>query len=200
MRENAVAIIGGVGVGLALIFGWQGWQGHQASRSAEAAAQHDALRHAAAAGDTDAVEDMARSLRSEHGGSQYAVLAAMRLSQARLAAGDPQAALEALEAAADAAGASPLDELLRLRTARLELAQGDAEAALRRLDTLSAGHFAGLAAELRGDAERALERPDAARQAYADALTHLDAATPIRALVELKLTDLGGEPVTAPEA
>ncbi|MFC4727512.1 YfgM family protein [Coralloluteibacterium thermophilus] len=200
MRDNAVALVGGVAVGLALIFGWQGWKGHQSSRSADAAAQYDALRQAARSEDPSALADMARSLQGEHAGSPYAVLAAMRVAEAQLEQGDAAAALATLENAPPTRGDSVLNDLLNLRIARLRLATEDAQGALDALGRLRAQRFAGLAAELRGDAERALDRPDAAREAYAEALTHLDAAAPVRSLVELKLTDLGGQPVAAPEA
>jgi predicted negative regulator of RcsB-dependent stress response len=57
-----------------------------------------------------------------------------------------------------------------------------------------------VAAEVRGDAEMAQGRRDAARAAYEKALASLDVAAPTRPMVEMKLTDAGGSPSAEPEA
>ena len=60
--------------------------------------------------------------------------------------------------------------------------------------------YPSVAAEIRGDAEMALGRRDAARSAYEQALATLDLAAPTRSIVEMKLTDAGGSPTAQPES
>ncbi len=83
--------------------------------------------------------------------------------------------------------------LIRLRMARVLLAKGDSEATLKLLDGVSekaAGQYAGLYAELRGDALVVAKRPVDARAAYAKA-RELGDHSP---LLELKLNDLPAAP------
>jgi Uncharacterized protein conserved in bacteria len=50
--------------------------------------------------------------------------------------------------------------------------------------------------QVRGDAYSALGQDEQARAAYAQALTTLEVGSPQRNLVELKLSEVGGEPAT----
>lgn len=200
MRENGTSILGGIAVGLALIAGGFIWKNHRASEAEDAAAQHFAVIEAAGDADAAKVADLARSLRAQHPDSTYAALAALHVARAQLDAGDATAAATTLREVADQATDAALDGLITLRLARLQLAAGEPAAALQTLGRLEGGSYAGLAADLRGDAQRALGETERARAAYDEALTHLDAAAPIRALVELKLTDLGGATAASPEA
>ncbi len=76
--------------------------------------------------------------------------------------------------------------------ARVQIARNKPQDALDLLDKLPKGGFDASAAELRGDALLALGRKDDARAAYADALSHADAASGNKSLLEMKLNDLGG--------
>jgi predicted negative regulator of RcsB-dependent stress response len=85
-----------------------------------------------------------------------------------------------------------------LASLQLAKAQVDAGKAQEALEVL--GNPEGAAAlEARGDALFALGKREEARAAYTQALAKLDVASPIRRLVELKLTEAGGTPAR-PEA
>ena len=84
-----------------------------------------------------------------------------------------------------------------MRSARLALAGKDAEGAIKLIDALPKDMYAGLAAEIRGDALHALGRDEEARAAYDTALIELDTGAPNRRIVEMKLSDLGGAPAPA---
>ena len=77
LRENAISIVVGVVLGLALIFGWQQWKVHRARHAAEAAARYQALNDAAAANNGEQAGTIADLLRKDYAGTAYAVLAAM---------------------------------------------------------------------------------------------------------------------------
>ena len=190
LRENAMAILVGIGFGLVLIFGWQQWKVHGVRQTAEAAAQYQALADAAAANQADEVTGIATTLRKDYPKSTYAVLAA--LHEADMAAGknDLAAAASALDWAREHAGDSSLQALVSLRSARVKLAQGDADGAIKLLDGLSDDGYAAVAGEIRGDALVKLGRTDDARAAYQDALTHIDVQAPTRNLLQMKMDDL----------
>lgn len=190
LKDNALGLIGGVALGLALIGGWQWWQ-----RQQQHARIQTAERYQSVVDDIQADKlKQAQAKVAAIGEGTYAALAAMRLSQAQLAAGQRDAAIATLR------GAHPSDPALAAimtqRLARLLLDAGKANDALRLLPTNSTDAEV---LQVRGDANYALGHRDEARAAYQQALIHLDVAAPQRRLVELKLTEVGGIP-PKPEA
>jgi predicted negative regulator of RcsB-dependent stress response len=190
LKENALGLIGGIALGLALIGGWQWWQKQQ-----ERARLDTAVRYQSVADDIQSSK-----LKQAQAGivaiddGAYVTLAAMQLSKAQLAAGQRDAAIATLR------GAHPSDPALASiatqRLARLLIDAGKAAEALRLLpgDSTDAEML-----QVRGDAQFALGHRDEARATYQQALTRLDVGAPQRRLVELKLIQVGGTP-PKPEA
>jgi predicted negative regulator of RcsB-dependent stress response len=85
-----------------------------------------------------------------------------------------------------------LQHAARLRLGRLHMSAKEFDAALVLTRQKSMDGFAGEYLELRGDALRALNRLDEARQAYREALTHVGANN-YRTTLQMKLDDLGPE-------
>lgn len=193
LRQNGIAIVGGIGLGLAGIFGWQWWQHQSAQHSATAASQHAALLEAATAGNRDLTVGLAGTLAKEFGDTPYVVLANLRLAEVQFMHGDVEPALATLQSIAGTAKDASLNDLVALRIARLQIAIDKPAEALTTLQPLGEDSFTANAAELRGDAQLALGKPDQARAAYTQALTAMDAASPARRLLEMKLTDIGGQ-------
>lgn len=194
LRQNGSAIVTGVALGLTLIFGWQWWQRSQVEHRVTAATQYQALSDALERKEADTVTAVADELAKNYADTPYAVLATLQVADQKLAAGDKAGAAQALEQAAKLSKEPALAALANLRRARVLLANGDAEGALKAAGELPKDLYTGLAAELRGDALLALKRDDEARDAYRDALTHLETGAPNRRIVEMKLTELGGAP------
>lgn len=191
LRENALAIATGIGIGLALIFGWQQWKTHQATKAAAAAAQFQAMVDAVEAKKPDDAQKVADAIRTEYPSSTYAVLAAMQQAALAVEKNDLAAAAQQLAWARDHAGSASLQWLVDLRSARVKLAQGDAEGALKLADAVGAGNYVALAGELRGDALAKLGRAEDARKAYAAALAADDTQSVDRNLLQMKLDSLG---------
>ncbi len=201
IRQNGSAIAGGVALGLVLIFGYNWWQNSQVEHRITAATQFEAVNDAAERKDIEALTSLSGELTKNYGDTPYGLLASLQLADAHLAAGQVDQARAALDAAAKLSEEPALIALIDLRRARLSLAAGDAEAAITTIDALPEDLYAGLAAELRGDALLKLGRKEEARQAYDNALTELDTGAPNRRVVEMKLADLGAAPTPAqPEA
>lgn len=197
LRQNGGAIIGGVALGLGGIFGWQWWQGNQLETRITAATQYAALEEAVERQDRDTLEAIAATLAEDHPGSPYASMAALQLAEQQFLAGAADDAAKTLESARSTTTSTAMRGLLGLRLARLRIAQGDHQAALELLSGPEIEGYAGMAAELRGDAQRGLGRKDEAVAAYQEALGLLDSSSQNRSLVEMKLAELGGE---TPEA
>ena len=190
LRENALGLVGGIVLGLALIGGWQWWQKQQ-----QQARLQTADRYKVAVDDIGAnkLKQATAAVSGLHDGA-YATLAALRLAKAQLDAGQRDAAIATLRAAKPSDPA--LAAVVTQRLARLLIDAGKAAEALRLLPATSTDAEI---LQVAGDAHYALGHRDAARTAYQQALTHLDVGAPQRRLVELKLTEVGGTP-PKPEA
>jgi predicted negative regulator of RcsB-dependent stress response len=193
LRENALSILIGVGLGLLLIFGWQQWRGHRLTHRLDGATQFDVFSADMDKKDVEAAKQIAAKLQSDYADTPYATLADLRLADDAAARGDHDAADKSLQSAYEHAGIDALKTLSGLYLARAEIAQKKAQEALDRLDKLPQAGYAAMRDELRGDALVALGRPDEARTAYTDALTNLDPNAANHAFLEMKLTDLGSQ-------
>jgi predicted negative regulator of RcsB-dependent stress response len=192
LRNNGSSVIGGIAVGLALIAGWQWWQKKQEMHGQAAAAAYaqltDAVRDNA---DARRVGAFAKSLQADYAKSTYSTLASLRLAAYQMDHGDAKSALATLDSAPATTDAG-LSTLVRLRAARLLLNLGRPADALARVQTVTTPDYASIVGEIRGDADVALGRIDAARQDYIGALQHLPDGAPNREILEMKLADIGG--------
>lgn len=190
LQSNALGLIGGVALGLALIGGWQWWQRQQD------AARIQVGEHYQAAVDSIHVNNIKRgqALVSALPPGTYATLAALELAKVQLDAGQREAAIATLYSTSPSEPA--LAAVVTQRLARLLIDAGKANDALKLLPLQSTD---AQMLQTRGDAEYALGHRDDARAAYAQALIHMDVGAPQRRLVELKLSEVGGS-TAKPEA
>ena len=181
LRNNALGILGGLALGIAAIYGWQWWGRHQAQQQQQAHASYAEAMKQLEAGETG----KAGALLAGQEGT-YATLAALRVAKAQVEAGKIEEAITTLRGIqADPALQAVVDE----RLAQLYTAAGKPDEALKQLE----GETGSAALELRGDALLASGKRDEARDAYAEALTGTDVASPARRRIELKLQETGGQ-------
>ncbi|MEW6613040.1 MAG: tetratricopeptide repeat protein [Pseudomonadota bacterium] len=133
----------------------------------------------------------AEKLSKDYDGTTYAMLAELYLARMDVDAGNTAQAAARLAKLKQADLPTGFDRFAALTLARIHLGQGKAADALKDLQSLNPGEFAAEYEELRGDAYLALKRPADARKAYQAALAKLDQNDPYRAIVQLKLDDLG---------
>jgi predicted negative regulator of RcsB-dependent stress response len=190
LRDNGAGLIGGVALGLALIWGGQWWQQQRQHQRMQAGVQFQSAVDNLKAGKLAQAQPQVAALPD----GTYATLAAMALAKAQLAAGKRDDAIATLRAAKakDAEMAAIIDQ----RLARLLIDAGKAKDALAMLPADSRDPET---LQIRGDAYSALGQQPQAQAAYAQALTGLDVGSPQRNVVELKLSEVGGMPAK-PEA
>jgi len=193
LHENGTAIIGGIALGLILIFGYQWWTRSKIEHRLTAATQYLSVDAAVEQKDRDGLDRIAGELADKYADTPYAAMALMQVAKGQVAAGQRDEATATLQRAHDIAVDESLKGIIGLRLARLKLASGDADGAIAMAAGKEVAVFEALAAELRGDALLSKGDADGAREAYSAALTHLDASAPNRRIVEMKLADLGGE-------
>lgn len=185
LRNNGVGLIGGVALGLAVIFGWQWWQNDRQQKNEQANLAYQKALESIDGADLKKAEASVAALNGQDG--VYADLAALRLAKAQVNGGQRDAAIATLRAVKVEPALQPV---VNQRLARLLIDAGKQDEAIKILgDAKDSSSL-----EIRGDALAAAGKQAEARDAYTRALTGLDVASPQRRLVELKLTDVGGTP------
>jgi len=184
---------------LAGVQGWRWWSGKQAE---EASALFSGLSQAARANDVAKAKDATAQLEERYGRTGYAPRGALVLAKMLFDSGDTAGARAQLQWVVDHADETELKEVARYRLAELLLNDKQYDEALKVLDAKHGDPFAGLYADLRGDALAAAGRSADARAAYQLALAKVDAKSPYRNYIQVKLDALGGVdvPAAAPPA
>ena len=182
LQNNALGLIGGIALGLGLIFGWNWWQNDQVRKRDATATQYEAFAKQLA----ENPDQAGKQITGKLAGTPYAAVAALEMAKAQVDAGKEPAALATLQAAKT--DDPMLAELIRQRTAKLLVATGKAEDAVRLLGKpTQPGAF-----EVLGDAQLTLGRTTEAQASYRQALRTLEEGSPQRQVLELKLADAGG--------
>lgn len=169
-KENGSAIVGGLILGIAGLFGWNWWSDRQETRSVAASELYMVvLSHVEAEQYTHAAAVVGEL--SERGrGTPYAAMGWALLADIAERQDDTERAMTALEEARAAAHDAGYAQILTLRLARHRVAAGQFDQAEALLDAVPAEAFAGLRAELRGDIARAQGQTERAREQYEAAL------------------------------
>jgi predicted negative regulator of RcsB-dependent stress response len=179
-------------IALAGVQGWRWWTGKQAE---EASALYAGLSQASRANDLAKAKDATAALEDRFARTGYAPRGALVLAKLLFDSGDTAGARTHLQWVIDRADETELKEIARYRLAELLLNEKQYDEALKVLDAKHGDPFAGLYADLRGDALAAAGRPAEARAAYQLALAKIDAKSQYRNYVQVKLDSLGGTDV-----
>lgn len=187
-KENGVAIVMGIAIGLAAIVGWRYWGDYRDSVAGQGSAVFDQVLASAGTGQTDAVMAQTRVLDEDFASTPYAALGALVEAKALYESGQPDAAMTALTRVIAAAPDPALARIAALRLARIQVAQGQLDEAAKTV----AGHdtspeFAGDFAAVRGDIAAARGDTAAAREAYEQAIAK---GSGFSQVIRLKLDNL----------
>lgn len=185
--ENWAWIIGGVALGLSLLAGWQYWQRYQVQSAERDEAGYIAVVEALIRNQRDEAASQAKALRERRPDSPYADQAELALARAALERRDFDDAAGLMRGVAARSKDVELREMARIRLARVLIEQGKPDEALASLDASTAGAFAPLVHEVRGDAFAVKGDPAAALREYQSALEAAGADSGLdREFVELK--------------
>ncbi len=189
-KENGMAIVGGLLLGLVGVGGWQYWQGWRVDQAETASALYERVTVAVDVGNDQEAESALKELAGSHSGSPYAALAAFAVAAEAIRADDLEAARTHLEWVVENGAVSEHREIARLRLARVLLAAGDPSGALAQLDAVGPV-FRGESEELRGDVFVAQGDFERARQAYQTAAAEALLAGGDNPWLQMKLENLG---------
>jgi predicted negative regulator of RcsB-dependent stress response len=189
------AVVIAVCVGIIAVQGWRWWQN---SKAEQASVLYGAVSAAVRASDVPKARDAMNQLVDRFAGTGYAPRAALLYAKLLWDSGDKAGAKSQLQWVIDKSGEDELKQIARYRLAEVLLDEKQYDPALATLDAKHDDAFAGLYADLRGDALAAAGRNTEARAAYELALNKLDSKSSYRGYVKVKLDALGG--ATGPAA
>ncbi len=186
-KENGRSVVGGVVIGLGVVFGWQAWVRYQQSIADAASVQFEQLSQSVADGALETATKQAELLIKEYGKTPYGVFAALDLARVKLQQQDPKGAIEQLQWVLERSDQPSFRQIARLRMARIQLDGGDVDAAAATIAQAEDDAYRGEFDMLRGDIALARGDREAAHTAYREALTNKVGSA---ALVQMKLSDL----------
>ena len=187
-HENGWYLIGGVAIAAIGYFGYGQYQAYRDSRAEQAAALYLRLQETLA-DDRSGGDDLLRQLREDHPDSAYTHQASLLLAKELLVT-DTQRAADELRHVMENSEDSGLAFIARLRLARVLAYRERYDEALQVLEVEDAGEFTARLAEIRGDIQYARGDIEAARLAYALALSARGSQSVDRSFVQMKLSDL----------
>lgn len=188
IRSNAIGLIGGVGLGLGAIFGWQWWQGQQSQAQMGVNARYAEVVEQFDAGTVPADKGREVIAAIGKGNPTLGTLAALQLAKAQIEAGKRDDAIATLRNLRDVD--ADLRPIVRQRLARLLIDAGKAKEALPLLDDDKNPAML----DARGDARFSLGEREQAQKDYLKALALVDVGDPQHRLLTLKLIEAGGTP------
>ncbi len=184
-------VLGGVGLGIALILGFRMYTTQQASEALAASAQYENLVEAVADGELEPARDIAATLFTDYGDTVYARQARLAMARLYMDRGRDADAAEVLRPLAESGGDDPLELVARLRLARVLLYQDKPAEVIDMLDVPADTAFAARYHEILGDAHYALGNLSQAAAAWSAALADARGQQTIDArLIRMKLDDL----------
>lgn len=190
-KENGPWIIGGIALGAAVLYGWRYWAEWREQQLTFASDTYARLVIESANGDHVNALALAREIRDVRLATPYADMASLHVARDAVISGDTDLARAQLSEVIESTGDANTAHLARLRLARVHLAVGDVDAAAQLVARDDTGRYEPLYGELRGDIAAARGDVDAAIAAYRDAMTAPGDGIADRAMLQMKLDNLG---------
>jgi len=197
-------VIAGVVIAIGLLVGFNQYQSNKVAAEVAASELFESLAEHVSDGNLDDAEGVADELASNYANTSYAAQSKLAMARLYMDENRDQDAANTLSELVAMRGNKALKNVGRLRLARVLLYQDKPQEVIDLLADREGVAFAGLYAEVRGDAYAALGQIEEAGNAYRIALA--DASQTVnRGLVQMKLIDLpdvdpAAPDVNAPEA
>lgn len=185
------ALIAGVALGLAILFGGRYWQHYQAEQAAEASALFDELVYSVNENKKDNVPALGSRIIKDYARTPYAGLAALILARENYDQNDKEKAKKQLAWAIDNAQEKGVRQVARIRLARIQLADDNIVGAEQLLKEDPIPGFELDFYELKGDMLKKKGDKAGARAAYGKAIAHAGTARKYINNLQMKIDDLG---------
>lgn len=194
-KDNGKSVIGGVIIGVAVLYGGRMWFEQRNQHIENASAEYEAMIQDLNQDKQNEAADRGAAILGQYSDTTYGELAALAMAKIKVDENDLVAAKSHLQWALDHAKQDEIKRIARLRLARVLHAEGKEDEALQLLNVASADKFAAAYDELKGDIYVAKGDVAKARTHYDLALQSLEPTSRARRYIEMKLDDLG-QPAT----
>lgn len=199
-KENGKALLLGVALALAIVFGWKGWQNNQQVTAENAAIVYQnlvqAVAIASAPGATDdqqvTAQHLSSTLKQDYSDSAYARFGAMLAARLSAESGDFDAAISEFDWVLGQDSDAVMTIVVTMRKTRVLAAKGDLQQAVTLLESLSGEAFKVSVEELKGDLYLQMDDPAKARKAYQSAIDAVEQQGS-RPILTMKLDNLSVE-------
>ena len=189
--ENGSYVMGGIAVGIIVIFGWNRWQTGIADTEIAASTLFEDVMEAAALNLSDNAEGPAESLFSQYPDTPYAAQARLAMARLYMDSGRDQDAADVLQPLTEMPPDNELSLVGRFRMTQILLYQEKAQEVIDLVKDLPETGFSARFNEALGDAYFMLGQYSDAETAYLAAMNDdLLAPTVDRMLLQLKINDL----------
>ena len=184
-------VIGGLGLGIAILAGWNYYQGSKLDAQLEGSALYESLANHVVSGSLEAAEEVVDQLATDYAATSYAAQAQLAMARMYMDKNRDADAADALSGVIDSDADEEVKLVARARLARVLLYQGKPQEVVDLLEGQSSEAFAAIYNELLGDAYHELGRIEDARIAYQNVmLDPLVQSTVDQRLVQWKALDL----------
>lgn len=190
VRENGVAVVVGLAIGLGAIVGIRYWWQFQKDQSEAASVIYEQVSTALASKKYDVVFKQGQVLVQDYSGTPYASLAALSLAKAKYESGNLTGAQLHLNWVIDNASDSGVSHIARIRLARLLLDGKDYTGMAKLIDGQKDSAFQSFYDELRGDVAAIQGNQSLARDAYRLALAAAKGNPQRKQMIQMKLDDM----------
>lgn len=185
-NDYGKAILGGVVIGLAGLYGWRYFQAEQRSQAEQVSAQYSQLLEQQQTEGSDWLAS-AKGFIDAQSDTSYAVFAALLAAREAIDNQQLTVAAEHLSWVMNNAKDAPVKAIAQLRLARVQREQGNYADALATLQLAVPEAFAAQQAELKGDVLQLTGELAQAKAAYQQALASSEQNRP---LLQVKLDEL----------
>ncbi len=189
--ENGKAVIFGIVLGLAAIFGWREWQSYKINQSITASDLFQEVIVSLQQNQSQEAKDPANEIVRNYENTGYAILNRLILAQLAVADNDYSQAEEHLRLALDNTQNESLLHEIRVRLTRVYIAENKFDEALSLLTLANQGVFKSVYEELRGDIFVLQGKINEARASYMQAIELSSSSSVDLTFLNMKLDDLG---------
>lgn len=167
--DNGTAVVGGLVLGVAGLFGWNWWTDRQDARAEVASELYSMALAQVSAGQDTRASALASELTEKGRGTPYAAMGWTLVADIAVRQQQTERVIHALEQARTTTRDQGYRQALTLRLARHLVAAERLDEAETLLGEVTGDAFAGLRAEVRGDIARARGDAQRAREFYLEA-------------------------------
>lgn len=189
-KENWISLVSGVGLAIAILFGYQYWQSYQENQQTEASSIYSNLLSQSNSANAEGVFTLADRLRDDYAGTAYAPLGMMVAAKNYAQQSKNDQAADSLQWVIDNADEKMVNDLAKMQLSRLYVSMKQYDKAEGLLAEKYPAAWQSGIDELKGDIAVGKQDFQAAKSAYESALRSSKGGS--TEYLQMKLDNLAG--------